>query len=194
MVAVARSTFDEAVESQPAQIVCHLTLGRLLGCPSEEGRDVVAQIAIAKTTRRETKYEERSQECHGAMVTETNSGGTLLSDHLRLGDMVELIFGHPRVRAKSLDVEETPVGLEAHLSQFGEIADLSLDAEIVRVVDYCFGPQCSPTLEILLDARTLVIEVHRWNDSVRDHASSKASFCLGKDTTIEDELDVIGAA
>ena len=65
------------------------------------------------------------------------------------------------ISGQSLDVQQTSVGGVADLLQRGEILEPLADAEIPGVVDRRLGPQCSPFLVVLLDARVLVIDVER---------------------------------
>ena len=69
-----------------------------------------------------------------------------------------------------LDVERTPVGLEADLLEAIEVAQPALDAEVVRVVDCRPAPQGAALLEVLPDARTLAGRVQRRQDAVGDDA------------------------
>jgi hypothetical protein len=52
-----------------------------------------------------------------------------------------------------LDVEETPVGGEADLTQRVEVVQSTADAEVVGVVDGGLGAQCDAELVIIFSLR-----------------------------------------
>ena len=60
-----------------------------------------------------------------------------------------------------LDVEETPVGLEADLPQRGQVLEQLADAEVASVVNGGFRPQCPAFFVILLDPCGFVIDMQR---------------------------------
>lgn len=97
------------------------------------------------------------------------------------------------VMADSLDVEKTPVGLEADLFEVIEVAQPALGAEVVRVVDHRLGPQRATLLVVLLDARALAGHVLRRQDGVGDDARSEPRVGPARDAAAEDQLHVVGA-
>jgi hypothetical protein len=63
-----------------------------------------------------------------------------------------------------------------------------------RVVDGRLGAQGTPLLEVLLDARGLVVDVQRRGDALGDDAGAKAPRRPPGDAPIEDQADLLGAA
>ncbi len=63
------------------------------------------------------------------------------------------------VAARSLDVEETPIGFEADLLECREIMEPFADTEVVGVVDGGLGAEGLSLLVVLLDLRSFVVDV-----------------------------------
>jgi hypothetical protein len=66
--------------------------------------------------------------------------------------------------------------------------------EVVRVVDRRFGAQGATFFEVLLDATGLVIHVQRWDDALGDDARTETAWGIALYASVEDELNMIGAA
>jgi hypothetical protein len=60
-----------------------------------------------------------------------------------------------------LDFEQTSVGLKADLPQGGQVREPLADVEIARVVYGDLGAERSTSFVVLLDPRTLVIDIQR---------------------------------
>jgi hypothetical protein len=94
----------------------------------------------------------------------------------------------------SLDVEKTPVGLKADLSESGQILQQFADAEVAGVVDGGFGTEGAALLVILLDPCVLVIDVQRGDHSIGDHARAEPARRPRRDAAVEDQLHLTGSA
>ena len=79
-------------------LASRVALGHGLGCLAEERRPVVTEVAVGKTPRQQTKYQQRAQQGHHAGITVTQRTGPLASHHLSLGQPLEGRFAH---RAKN---------------------------------------------------------------------------------------------
>ena len=98
------------------------------------------------------------------------------------------------VRARSLDVQETSVGLEADPPECGEIMEPSADTEVPGVVDGHFCAERLAQLVILLDLGVLVVDVERRGDAFGDDPGAKAPRGRPVDPPLEDQGDLIGTA
>ena len=72
--------FDEAVETQPAQIVRHRSSGVGREIAPLELRDLLAERRMPKAGRREREETERVHQRVDAAIAEPETGGSLISD------------------------------------------------------------------------------------------------------------------
>ncbi len=72
----------------------------------------------------------------------------------------------------ALDVKETSIGCKADLFQIFEVLQSASYTEVIGVVDHRFGPQGTALLEVLFDARSLVVHMQRRRDAVGDDAGA----------------------
>lgn len=63
----------------------------------------------------------------------------MITDDLRLGDLIEHPFGQGAILADGLDLEQTAIGGEAYGPQGGQVFQEPSDAEVVAVVDRGLG-------------------------------------------------------
>src|SRR3954469_3959185 len=109
-------------------------------------------------------------------------------------ELLQLLFGEDAVMGDLLNVEQAPVRLKPDTPEFVEVAQALADVEVTRIVDRGLGPQRLAFFVVLLDARTFVVDVQRWNDTVGDHAGaerSRRSLCY---PPVENELYLFRAA
>lgn len=103
-----------------------------------------------------------------------------------------------RVVAGSLDVQETPVGVEADLPQGGQVGQPFADPEVAGVVDGGLGPQRDPALVVLPDRGVLVVDVQARGDSLGDDSGAEPARggprSLPDDPPVEDQPDLVRAA
>ena len=107
--------------------------------------------------------------------------------------LLQVLLGEDAVMGDLLNLQQAPVRLKPDHSQFVEIAQALSDVEVTRIVDRGLGPQRLAFFVVLLDARTFVVDVQRWNDTVGDHAGAerpRRSLCY---PSVENELYLFGA-
>ena len=140
---------------------------------------MVAQVAVGKTPRQQTKHQQRAEQRLHGHVGETQGTGPLPIDLDRFIDPTERVFADRAIVAESLDVQETSVGLKADLPQGGQIMQPFADAEVAGVVDGGLGAQGAAFLVILLDPRVLVVDVQRRRHaSVNTRVRNRPGVCL----------------
>src|SRR5207249_5073270 len=93
-----------------------------------------------------------------------------------------------------LGTQEAPVGVEADLPQGGEVAERSADLEVVGVVDDRLGAQGAVVLVVLLDLRSLVINMQRRHYPFGENAGAERSRRRADDLAVEDQLNLARAA
>jgi hypothetical protein len=185
---------DQAMQSQPAQIVGHAP--RRIGFEryAEQLGDMAAQCGIAEALGQQNEQAQRLKQGHDPGIAERQRRGTLAVNDTGTVDLLEDRLGEVAVLADALDLEHATVGGKADGPQRGQIAQASAEAEVAGVVDGGFGPQRAFLLEVLLDARGLVVDVQRRGDVVGDDAGAKTPWGAPGDTPIEDQADLLGAA
>ena len=94
-----------------------------------------------------------------AGVPEAQGRAALTIDDDGLCDVSEGDLADGGVVADLLDVEETPVGVEADLPECGQVVEPFPDGEIAGVVDGGLGAKGDSFFEVLLDAGVLVFDV-----------------------------------
>ena len=127
-------------------------------------------------------------------LAEAQCRSTLSTDFDGADHLFESVFADGAVVRDGLDVEQSSVGLEADSAQRGQVAQVLADTEIARVVDGGLGTQCPAFLVVLLDARTLVIDMQRGNYPLGDDAGAKAPRGAPVNASLEDQLGLTGAA
>src|SRR5262249_9797820 len=81
-------------------------------------------------------------------------------------ELVEGLLGENAVVRDGLDVQEATVGRKADLPESGEVPEAFADIKILGVVNGRLGAQRLTFFVVLLDARTLIVNVHGWTPSV----------------------------
>ena len=154
---------------------------------------MLAEFAIGKPSRKQAKDKQRSQKCQHGRVIQTHGRGTLAVNGDRAGNVMESIFAGHGIVAESLDVQETSVGIVADLPQLWKILQPLSDAKVAGVVNRRLGTEGSALLVILFDVGSFVVDVQRRGYPVGEDASSEPPGGRLSNSTVEDELDAIGA-
>ena len=94
-----------------------------------------SQVSVGEPGGQEAKDDQDAEQRLDARVAEAQRSCALVVDDDGLADLVKGLLADVAVRADSLDVEETLVGLEADLSQRGKVMEASADTEVAGVVD-----------------------------------------------------------
>src|SRR5579859_6735222 len=89
-------------------------------------------------------------------------------------------FSNSAILTETFDFENTSVGLKADLPQRWQVTQSFADGKVAGVVDGCLGAgahfaHCGNLLEILLDARVLIVDVQRGNHTLGEHARTESS-------------------
>ncbi len=129
-----------------------------------------------------------------ARIGEAESGGALTGALDRAVDLLKGLFGEDAVVTDAFDFEEPAVCTEADFAQFRQVVQSFADAEVVGVVDRCFGAQSALFLMILLDPCVLVIDMEGGCDALGEDAGAEPSRGAPVDAALKDELDLIRTA
>ena len=70
-----RDALDEAVDAEPPQVVGELPAGHGLGVKPQQGREVVAQVAVGETVGQQPEDAQRRQQGLHARAGERHPGG-----------------------------------------------------------------------------------------------------------------------
>ena len=97
------------------------------------------------------------------------------------------------VMAEAFDAQQGSVGSEADRLEILHVIQPAADAEVEGEVDGRLGAQCTALLEVLLDARGLVVAVQRGGHPVGDHPGAEARWRALGHAPPEYQLDVVRA-
>ncbi len=111
-----------------------------------------------------------------------------------LGECVKVVVADQAVVAQIFDAQQASVGGKADLPQRGQIAKSPTDLEVIGVVDGSFRPERLAFFVVLLDARFLVVDVERRDDTFSEDPGAELAGRLPRDAAIEDQLHLIGPA
>jgi hypothetical protein len=179
---------DQTMQSKTTQIVAHASRAIVLGVDAEKAREMRAQLRIRESLRLYAEQHERVEQRLGTRLAEAQRGGALRTYFDGANHLSESVFADGAVVRDGLDAEQTSVGLKADRAQRGQVAQVLADPEIARIVDRRLGAQSPAFLVVLLDTRSLVIDVQRRDHPVGDHAGTKATGRAPADATLEDQL------
>jgi hypothetical protein len=186
--------FDQAVQPQPPQLIGHLPLGACLGLFPQQASQVLAQLAVAKTTGQQTKQQQQMQKHGHQRLPIGQRRGPLLAHLARRRHRLKQAFAQRVVLTGPLDVQQTSVGSKAKLPHRGKIDQSAAEAKIPGIVDDGFRPQGPAFLEVLLDPALLVVDVQRGHYPLGDDAGTKAARGVFAHPPVEDQLHVVGSA
>ena len=103
-------------------------------------------------------------------------------------------FGENAIVADLLDLEQAAIRLETNSSPYRQVAQVLADIKVAGVVDGGFRAQGAAFFVILLNARSLVVDMEGRNHSVGDNPRAKWSGRAFRNPALKDELDLFGAA
>src|ERR1700756_2720464 len=155
---------------------------------------MVAQVYRSEALGELPEQNERMQERVNARIGKAQARGPLMPGGDWAIDGLEAIFTDDAIVAQPLDLEQPAIGHKPDLAQLGQIVQAPADPEVVSVVDGCFRAQRPILLVILFDARVLVIDVQGWGHIVGHDPGAQPRSGIAQYPTIEDELDLLGAA
>src|SRR5205809_1033544 len=112
---------------------------------------MLAEIAIGEACGKEWVQQQRTPQRLNLWIGETECGSPLRRDLNRTVYPLENFLGEQAIMADLFDLEQTAVGLEADLSQRGQVAQTLADIKVASVVDRGFGPQSAAFLMVLLN-------------------------------------------
>src|SRR5207249_2950441 len=107
---------------------------------------------------------------------------------------LENFFGENAIVADLLDLEQAAIRLETNSSPYRQVAQVLADIKVAGVVDGGFRAQGAAFFVILLNARSLVVDMEGRNHSVGDNPRAKWSGRAFRNPALKDELDLFGAA
>ena len=161
----ARFALDESVQAQSSQVVGH-TAGR--GGGAGEGVDTGGQLRAGEPMRLQNETHDGREQGLRVRVGVAQGTGALAVLHDRPVHLLERAFAEMTVVADALDVQQTPVGLEADPPQLRQVFQRATDVEVPGVVDRRLRPQGPAFLVVLLDAGPFVVHVQRRHHAVGD--------------------------
>ena len=154
-----RNAVDDAVQSETPKVVCHSSDGVVGWIEAQQLRKQYAHFLIVEPAQLETENNQDSEQGLHAFVTEPQGRSSLTVDFSRADYSIEGVLAYRAIVRNLLDVEKTPVGLEADLPQGGQVLQELTDTEVTSIVDGRFSAKGAPFLVILLDSRVLVIDM-----------------------------------
>ena len=116
-----RNAFDDTVQSETAKVVGHSSDGVLGWIEAQQLRKEYAHFLIGEPTQLETESNQDGEQGLHAFVTEPQSRSSLAVDFGRTDYSIEGVLSNRAIVGNLLDVEKTPVGLEADLPQGGQV-------------------------------------------------------------------------
>jgi hypothetical protein len=106
----SREPLDQAVQAETAEVPSFLGAGcgdparrELAGVEAQQGREVLAQIAVGEPGGQETEDDQGREERLNAILLEAQRGGTLAVDLNGLGDLRERRGAELAIVADALD-------------------------------------------------------------------------------------------
>src|SRR5262249_5137185 len=133
--------FDETVKTKAPEVICHSTLGDLARVDAKHLSHGLAEIFVGETVDLEGQHDKNAEQRLDTRSIETERRDPLPIYVEGLNHLLECILADCTVMADSLDVEKTPVGLEANLPQCGQVVQSLADLEVPSVVDGRLSPQ-----------------------------------------------------
>jgi len=148
---------------------------------------VGSQVSVGEPGGQEAKDDQDAEQRLDTRVAEAQRSCALVIDDDGLADLVKRPLADVAVRADSLDVKQTSVGLEADLSQRGEVMQASADTEVAGVVDRGLGAQSPALPVVLLDPTVLIVDVDRRCDAFGDDPGAKPARGASVGPLVEDQ-------
>ena len=116
-----RDALDDTVQTEAPKIVGHLSDGIVGWIEAQQLREEHAHFLIGEPAELEAEYDQDGEKGLHALVTEPQSRSSLTVDFGGTDDSVEGVLANRTIVGNMLDVEKTPVGLEADLPQSGQV-------------------------------------------------------------------------
>src|SRR5579875_672344 len=183
-----RNALDHALKMEPSQLIGHAPWADWLGRLTQERSPVLTQIVIRKAGWQQGEQQQSVPKGLNLGIGEMQ-GRSPLSSHLAgTVHLLEDFFGQDAIMA------DPPIGLEADLPQAGQVVDSLADIEIWGAVDRGLGSQGSAFFVVLLDARSLIVDVQGRNHAIGNHPGSEQSGRTFGDPAVEDPLHLLGPA
>src|SRR5437773_167739 len=101
------NTLDQTVQTEAPQVIRHLSRGDELGCVPDEGSPVIAEFAVGKTPRQQSKHQQGAEQSLHQWIGETQGAGPLTINHRRFIHLAECFFADSAIVAEFLDVQKT---------------------------------------------------------------------------------------
>jgi hypothetical protein len=112
-----RNSLDDAVKAEPAKVIGQFSGGVISWIEAQQLRHEETHFRIGEPAELKTEYDQHGEQSLDALVTEPQSRGSLTIDRGRTDYPIERILAYRAIVGNLLDVEKTPVGLEADLPQ-----------------------------------------------------------------------------
>ena len=112
-----RNAFDDAVEAEPAKVVGHSSDGIVGWIEAQQLCQQDSHFLIGEPTELKTEDDQNGEQGLDALVAEPQCRSSLAIDLGRTDYPIEGVFADRAIVGNLLDVEKTPVGLEADLPQ-----------------------------------------------------------------------------
>ena len=112
-----RNALDDAVEAEPAKVVGQFSSGKMRWIEAQQLRQQDAPFRISESAELKTEDDQYGEQSLDARITEPQSRSSLTVDFSRTDYPIKSILPHRTIVGDLLDVEKTPVGLEANLPQ-----------------------------------------------------------------------------
>ena len=166
-------SFDEAVETEAAQVVGHLA-GGVVGV--EESGDEPAKASVGEAGDGVDDTAQGAGQGYGAWIAEAERSGSLALPCVGLMDALEERRADGTALTGTLDHKQTTVDLAGLVDQLAKVLEPGQDPEVGGLVDDGLDSQRPPFFEVLLDARMLVAEVHLHLGARREQPGDEGLF------------------
>ena len=111
------------MQPKTAQIVSHPADGIVGWIETQQLCQKHAHFAVIEPSQLETEYDQDSEQGLHALVAKAQGGGPLTFHRDGTNHPVKRVFANLAIVRNLLDVQKTPVGLEADLPQRGQVLE-----------------------------------------------------------------------
>src|SRR4029077_14960476 len=112
---------DEAVQTKPAQVVCHPTDGVWGWVVAQQLGQQGPPFLMGETPQLETEQHQHAEQRLHARIAESQCGSSLPLDLDGSNHLIERVFANRAIVGYGLDVPKASVGLKADLPQSRQV-------------------------------------------------------------------------
>src|SRR5215467_1933831 len=132
---------DQSVQAQAAKVVGHSARGICGWVEAQQLSQVLSQLPMAKAVEMRAEHDQGGEQRLHAAIVEAQGGSSLTVTVNWVHDLLVGSLADKAVMSDGLDVQETSIGLKAHLPKRGKVLQSFADSEVTGIVDGCFSTQ-----------------------------------------------------